>query len=790
MRPEAVLVKPGPEELGSYRPRVVVKFREHVRLPYEDGVERQVDRLGIGPWADLARAFPGITLLRLFREPGPEGLPELQARAVELDPTYRPPPLERYFAIEVPTGTDPEALAKAIGAWRTVETAYVEGGPTPPPVVNALDDPRSANQGYLDAAPDGIDAEYAWPQAGGLGFAGGDGTGIRFVDLEQGWTLNHEDLAAAGITLISGVSQAYFGHGTSVLGEIAAVDNTLGCVGIAPAVGARVVSQYRTATTYSTADAILSAIANMSFGDVLLLEAQTSYPGVTGYLPVEVEDAVYDAIRLGTALGIVIVEAGGNGSNDLDTFVTSGGAQVLNRASAGFRDSGAIMVGAASSTSPHTPMWFTNFGSRIDCFGWGENIDTTGDGFTGNLTTSYTSTFGGTSGASPIVSGAALVLQGIAQDQLGYRFSPGQIRAMLADPATGTLSQAPATDRIGVMPNLRAIIDNVLQVAPDVYLRDFLGDTGDPHTGAISASPDIILRPTAVPNPQAAFGEGSGTENSNTLGYEAEAGQDNFIYVRVRNRGGSSAANVQAQIFWAPVATLLTPDLWTAVGATALPNVPAGDILTVSSAITWPAASIPGTGHYCFVGLVGNAQDPAPAPADFMNWDNFRQFIRNQNNVTWRNFNVVNNVPPGQTEPPGYVPLPFLVTGAPDRARRMGFEVIGRLPEGARLLLELPTQLLEMFHRQPHARLTNGRGGMATLPVNPHGRLWLGIAPIPAKARMRARLLVQIPDRFRNHEYEVHVRQLYGEEEVGRVTWRLTPERAAPKREGKKMKRS
>jgi hypothetical protein len=779
MRPEAVAVRPGADEFGSYRPRVVVKFREYVRLPYEDGAEREVDRSGIGPWGELNRAFPGITLQRLFREPARVSLSDLQARAVELDPTFRPPPLERYFAIEVPTGADPHALAKAIGAWHTVETAYVEGGPTPPPVVNALDDPRFTNQGYLDPAPDGIDAEYAWPRGGGVGFAGGDGSGIGFVDLEQGWTLNHEDLAAAGITLISGLNQAWFGHGTAVLGEIAAVDNTLGCIGIAPSVAVRVVSQYRTASTYSTADAILSAIANMSFGDVLLLEAQTTYPGVATYLPVEVEDAVYDAIRLGTALGIVIVEAAGNGSNDLDTFVTSAGAQILNRSNAAFRDSGAIMVGAASSTSPHTPLSFTNFGSRIDCFAWGENVDTTGDGYTGNLTNTYTSSFGGTSGASPIVAGAAIDLQGIAQAQLGYRFSSWQLRALLADTTTGTASQAPATDRIGVMPNLRAIIDTTLQLAPDVYLRDFVGDTGDPHMGAISASPDIILLTAQVPDPQAAFGEGSGTENSNTLGDQAEAGQDNFVYVRVRNRGGSAATNVQARVFWAPVATLLTPDLWTAVGSIVLPNVPAGDILTVANVITWPAASIPATGHYCFVGLVGNAQDPAPGPADFADWDNFRRFIREQNNATWRNFNVVNNVPPAKSDPPGYVPLPFLITGAPDRARRMGFEVVGRLPEDARLLLELPGQLLELFHRQPHARIVNGKHGKMALPLNPHGRVWLGVAPIPAKARMRARLLVQIPERSRHHPHEVFVRQLYGREEVGRVTWRLAPEREA-----------
>jgi hypothetical protein len=63
--------------------------------------------------------------------------------------------------------------------------------PGPPPAVNPNDDPRSTNQGYLNAAPQGINARYAW------GFAGGDGAGANIVDVEQGWDLNHEDLVGS-----------------------------------------------------------------------------------------------------------------------------------------------------------------------------------------------------------------------------------------------------------------------------------------------------------------------------------------------------------------------------------------------------------------------------------------------------------------------------------------------------------------------------------------------------------------------------------------------------------------
>lgn len=396
-----------------------------------------------------------------------------------------------YVATPLPKDMNADELVRRLNALNEVEIAYLEGGPTPPPV-SAGDDPRSANQAYLDAAPGGIDARWTWDLA--------DGTGIGFVDMERGWTLNHEDLAGAGITLISGLNQDYPGHGTAVLGEIAAVDNQIGGIGIAPQCSARVVSQWRTATSYGTAAAILSAVDVMAPGDILLLEAQTSQ-GALNNLPVEVEAAVFDAIAHATGEGIVVVEAAGNGSNDLDIFTDSAGKHVLNRSNGDFKDSGAILVGAASSTLPHARLNFSNFGSRIDCFGWGENINTTGDGWLGNGTTAYTASFGGTSGASPIVAGAAILLQSWRRKVKNQIYSPGSIRRLLSNPGTNTPSANPALDRIGVMPNLRAIIEAEI-------LADRLGNIGDRHVslvqvliGIIDDSPGVVWIPGKGPVP-------------------------------------------------------------------------------------------------------------------------------------------------------------------------------------------------------------------------------------------------------------------------------------------------
>lgn len=749
--------------------RVIVKFRDDIELPYDDRLHLRLDRLQVGPWRQLMEHFPGISIRRMFTAVAANRIRQLVDRAVQRDSTYRPPNFLTYVVIGCPIGSRIEELVRALLAWPAVQNAYVDP-PGEDPTVNANDDPRSLYQGYLDLAPDGIDAEFAWS------FTGGDGAGQDVIDLEQGWTLDHEDLAAHGaVRLHGGLRDSSRPHGTCVLGAICAVDNALGGVGIAPNVRSVNVVSYWESTR---PDAILAAINSLPYGGVLLLEAQLGgiiiWPKSWPYLPIEFGDAEFDVIRLATALGLTVVEAAGNGDTDLDTVADAAGRLVFKRGDPGFRDSGAVLVGAATSAAPHTRTAGSNYGSRIDCYAWGENVDTcTSTTAMPFLTDIYTAGFDGTSSAAAIITGGALIVQGIAEANLGYRFSGFQVRGLLSNPTTGTASMYPAVDRIGVMPDLRAIINsNVIGLAPDVYVRDHVGDKGDRHTGAVSASPDIILRPVAEPNPQAAFGQGSGTENSDTLGAEAIAGQNNSIYVRVRNRGGSDAANVRADVYWSPVASLITPDLWAPVGSVLIPNVPAGNVLTVSNAITWLSADIPNSGHYCFVGLIGNALDPAPIPADLMDWSKFQDLIRDNNNVTWRNFNVIDNEPDAAADPFDFSAMAFLAPGAPDRARWMRLEVDARLPVGSRALLEMPRAMYDELPERSTAEFDRERQ-VVRVPVNPHGLRSFGDMLFPARSRSKLRLLVQIPAEHRGNAHDVFVRQVFDGLEVGRVTWRL-----------------
>lgn len=798
------MAEPAAQRTPGYNLYVIVKFYDWAVPGYDDAAAFRDYRAGVE--RHLAEAFEDIRVEPLFASEEID-FGDLIARARQMDPTYEPVNLNAFFVIYMPPRMDPEILVKELSNWATVETAYVD---TPGEEACNTGDLCAGSQGYLNPAPAGIDARYAWTVPGGNGATGGE-RGLRVIDMERGWTLEHEALAVHGITdppAPGTIRNASRYHGTEALGVVCARRDGLTCQGIVPSIDAvGVVSCWG----MPRPRALLAAVARLAFGDVLLIEIQT-----TDQLPIEVELGDYVMIRLATALGIVVVELAGNRGTDLQT-----GTGRPDIAGLHVRDSGAILVSCATSTyhpisQCHEPVYVQgdrlgNYGDRVDCYAWGQNVGTSSSDSSG-CTLRYVNNFNATSAAAAIIAGAALSVQGMAEARLGRRLSPWQLRALLSDPAYGTCATDPS---LGVMPDLSSIArSNVLNLTADVYLRDYVGDTGDPHGGPLSASPDLILRSARVRNPQAAFGEGSGTENSNTLGTTAEAEQDNYVYVRARNRGGSAATDVEAHVYWSPPATLVTPDLWTPVGSVTLPKVPVGDVLTVSDPITWSAADVPTTGHYCLVGILDCDEDPFPfdpatvfpnapnAPGDgFVTWDNYLRFIRENNNVTWRNLNVVDDVPRYRIRATGrrVMPLPFLAPGPPDRARPMRLEIGGKLPEGAELWLEAPVRLLDalgmggQYERmeiereedEPRdgdflQRLLGEPPGedreVMALRMNPHGRSLFREVLFPARSRFRLRLLAHVPEEQRlRHAYEVFARQLYEGEEVGRVTWRIAP---------------
>lgn len=332
-----------------------------------------------------------------------------------------------------------------------VETAYAEPIPELPrayTIPQTFDTPDfTSQQGYLGASPLGIDALAAWT------FENGRGEDVQFIDVELCWNWTHEDLPVPFFTAGT-PDPGYSDHGTAVMGEVAGKENAYGITGIAPAVAAGGVAIDIDDYPESVGLWFDIASAALNPGDVWLIELHAIGPA-GDYVPMEYWQANYDAIANSTALGRICVEAGGNGTQNLDAAVYEG------RFDRSIRDSMAIMVGASVPQSMSPESW-TNYGSRVDVNAWGSLIVTTGYGYFYSGTGQdqwYTNDFGGTSGASPMIVGACCVAQSIYKNLTGGDvIDPESLRALLVE--TGAPQPQPVTRHIGPRPNLNALLQH------------------------------------------------------------------------------------------------------------------------------------------------------------------------------------------------------------------------------------------------------------------------------------------------------------------------------------------
>ena len=222
--------------------------------------------------------------------------------------------LNLYFGIDLVDGMIAANLRQFVddlNANPSVEIAYFSPRSTVPV------DPTPAlesEQTYLDAAPTGIDARYAWT------LAGGRGEGVRIVDVEFNWIEGHEDLPpffyrGGGISS----TPCNRDHGTAVLGEFGGRANAFGVTGISSSAEIGVQSILRTSFCNAFSPAGPAILAAALEGDIVVVELQVTGPrGGEAYAPEEYVPDAFDAIQTATAQGVVVVEPAGNGSGDLD----------------------------------------------------------------------------------------------------------------------------------------------------------------------------------------------------------------------------------------------------------------------------------------------------------------------------------------------------------------------------------------------------------------------------------------------------------------------------------------
>lgn len=399
-------------------------------------------------------------------DPANERIGALIARA-EARSGREQPDLRLMYRAVPPPGTpsaDLETIAGALHELPVTEWVSIEPELVAPPFdIPPTSDDFTNRQGYAEATA-GIDA--IWAQSVGL-----DGAGLRIYDCEYGWDDEHEGLTPQpvfrepGHTEDPGVAErGWDDHGTAVVGVWGAADNAYGVTGMAAGAEFYLYSEWTIEGGIRRLEAITNAIADARVGDLVVLEMQTFGAG-GDFAPAEYALGVWQATKVGTDAGVVVVAAAGNGDQDLDDPVY---AEYAARG-----HSGAILVGAGSNDEDHRRLGFSTYGSRIDLQGWGTGVTTLGYGglarFGNDPHQEYTSGFNGTSSATPIVTSAVALLQQYARDTYGSVLRPAELRDVLV--ATGRPQSSPSKP-IGPLPDVRAAIAELDRLAPRVTALD------------------------------------------------------------------------------------------------------------------------------------------------------------------------------------------------------------------------------------------------------------------------------------------------------------------------------
>ena len=310
-------------------------------------------------------------------------------------------------------------------------------------------------------------------------------------------------------------------------------------------------------------------------------------------------------------------------------------------------------------------------------------------------------------------------------------------------------------------PDYLQIMDSVknaftaVGIGPDIYVRDSLSDLGTiPSIGTLYMSPDIITRTAQVTNPAVTLGD----MTDGNLSEDVEAGQNNYIYVRLQNRG-AVVGDVKVTVYWSDPSTFATPSVWHLVGTKMVYNVQPGSISFAE--ITWPAANLPPLGHLCLVSELDDPIDPAPDKTLITSGALYSKFIAESNNFAWKNINVVDVLPAGLTG------MEFSIAGNANEYSEVRFE-LEKLPAETevhvRILRRLSerVQLIGMQFEKVNTRYSYYKLTAGTLCS------MRGI-PFQNQDESQVSIYLKLPESSRN-SYEVAVSQYVNGNITGRVT--------------------
>lgn len=299
----------------------------------------------------------------------------------------------------------------------------------------------------------------------------------------------------------------------------------------------------------------------------------------------------------------------------------------------------------------------------------------------------------GTSAAAPQTAGVCALL---LQQHPGL--SPMAVKNILENSAvdvlTGTSNNGegagpgwdPATG-FGLL-DAQAAVNYLHPGQFDPYIRDNVNDNGTEPVGGsrLWASPDIIVRNETVDDPQTELGQT--LKHHHDLSDQVEDGQDNFIYLRIQNRG-TVTGDCTASVYFTDPGMFANPAVWTNIGQVAVNDLAPGEFRVVGP-LTWPDSQIPTSGHYCLISILDSASDPAPDLTTITSTSDFISMVRDRNNVAWKNINVEDVIPGGASS------WSFYMEGPQGRGHQADLEIdLTSFPAGATVLVRMVKRLAD-----------------------------------------------------------------------------------------------
>ncbi|WP_434518959.1 S8 family serine peptidase [Pseudomonas sp. NFX1] len=328
-----------------------------------------------------------------------------------------------------------------------------------------------ALQRYLnepDSSAKGLNIRNAW-QAGVLG------RGVRVHFSDGGLYANHEDLRGnPRLKVIPPTVDSEPDHGTASVGVLLAHDNGLGMTGICHAAELFLYDN-RAYDARGYSQTLKKLLAYARAGDIVGVNRQTANVNVLGtFLPSLHDRTWWDVTRSLTERGAVVLNAASNGTSvaDQNARTTQGYGVDLEqwRYFDDHGDANAILVGACHSWDgkPHS---YSNYNYRYRMLNaWGDSVATLGYGALQDKNghdRDYTSTYGGTSSATPMVTGALALIQSYAIEQHHLYLNADQMHLLVMQSGykDATLPDASRLP-MGARPNVLGallLLDQILQ---------------------------------------------------------------------------------------------------------------------------------------------------------------------------------------------------------------------------------------------------------------------------------------------------------------------------------------